>query len=305
MTTGEKKAALLLAFGGIEKTDDIEPFLKNILRGRPVSSVMLARTRERYEKIGGRSPLLDITRAQAAAVEKKLAEKGAAQKVYVGMRYWHPYIKDTIEEIIGDGVTRVTAAVMTPFTSPVATGGYEDDMAQIQSAGGSDIRVDFIGNWHLAPLLLEAVVDNIKVAVGDADPADLLVIYSSHSLPREALEGDAYEMKINQTVAVLNKMFPADHRISYQSQGTSTISWLGPSTDDMIEEAKKLGKKGVVIVPLGFVADHVETLYDIDIMYRNFAESLGLVFKRSASLNTSPKFIELLAQEIKNLSERF
>lgn len=305
MTTDEKKAAMLLAFGGIENTDDLEPFLKNILKGRPISPAMLERTKARYEEIGGKSPLLDITRSQAVAIEKRLVELGAPQKVYVGMRFWHPFIKDTVEEMLSKGISRVTAVIMTPFTSPVATGGYEEDLEEVRKAHGKNPRVDIVANWHMDQLFVEAVIDNIKEAVGELDLEDLMVIFSSHSLPRESLEGDAYEMKINQSVATIVRDFPCDYRTAYQSQGTGTVAWLGPPVEEVMDEAKRRGKKGVVIVPLGFVADHIETLYDIDIMYKNLAESSGLIFRRSKSFNTSPKFIELLAVHIKLQSERF
>jgi ferrochelatase len=305
MSTEEKKAAMLMAFGGIDSTENLEPFLKNILKGRPISPAMLQKTQERYERIGGKSPLLEITRAQAAEIEKRLAEMGSPQKVYVGMRFWHPYIRETIDEMVKDGITRVTSVIMTPFTSPVATGGYEDDIDEARDANDGRPRVDIVSNWHLHPEFLDAVIDNIKEALGDDDPKEFLVIFSNHSLPRDALEGDAYEMKINQTVAALVERFPVDYKTAYQSQGGSHVVWLGPATEEVMEGAVRSGKKGVVVVPLGFVSDHIETLYDIDIMYKNLADSLGLVYKRSASLNTSPRFMDLLASLIKTQSERF
>jgi len=304
--TQEKKAALICAFGCVEDLNDLKPYLSNILKGRELPDAVLEKIRKRYEAIGGKSPLLDLTRDQARAIEEKLAEKGHPIKVYVGMRYWHPYIKETMEKMLDEGIERVTTVIMTPFDSPVATGGYELAIEEVRDAHDGEPRVDILGNWHMNPTFHEAVIENIESALGEFDdPKDALVIYSSHSLPRDALEGDAYEMKVNQCVGELNRRFPTDHVIAYQSQGSTNVDWLGPSTEESIEKAAKEGKKGVVVVPVGFVSDHVETLYDIDISHKEIAEKNGLKFARSASLNNSPKFIEMLSHIIWEQSTRF
>lgn len=301
MTTAEKKAVLLLAFGGADSLDNIEPFLKNVLKGRILPPEFVEKTRERYRVIGGKSPLLDITRAQAKALEDILNAGGGNYKAFVGMRYWHPYIKDTVAQLKADGYTDAVAIIMAPFTSHVATGGYLVDVEDAVRPYNGVPRIKFLSNWHIHEDFIACVVDNIKSALSSFErKEDALVIFSNHSLPVAALEGDAYEMKVNQTVAEVARAFPVDYKIGYQSQGGGNpLGWLGPRTEDAIDFAKASGKKGVVVVPLGFAADHVETLYDIDVIFKGYAQSKGLIFKRSASLNTNPKFLGLLADLIK------
>jgi ferrochelatase len=304
MGNGSKKAALLLAFGGIESVDDVPEFLQNIIKGRKVGTDLINRTKERYKLIGGRSPLLEITNAQAAAIEKRLAELGTPLKVYVGMRYWQPFIADTVAGMMSDGIDKITAVIMAPFTSPVATGAYERDVDGARFASERKVKVNYAANWHVHPVFKEIIIERVTEALaGFEKPEDALVIFSSHSLPKEALEGDAYELKITQTVSAVSQSLQADHKIAYQSQGSRGGAWLRPSVEDAIKDAKASGKKGVVVVPLGFVADHIETLYDIDINLKKVAESEGLVFKRTESLNTDPKFIDLLAGLVKEQSD--
>ena len=305
MATEEKRAVLLLAFGAADSLDDIEPFLKNILRGRSTPPELLERTIERYKLIGGRSPLLDITEEQAAGIEKALKDKGTDCKVYVGMRYWAPYIKDVLTQMNADGIDVVTTIIMAPFTSPVATGGYDkvvfDTVRELKTP-----RINMIGDWHITPGYIDILVANMNDALSEFEkPEDALVIFSNHSLPRDAMEGDAYEMKIHHTVSEIIARRELPYKIAYQSQGSARWTWLGPKVEDVMEEAKQAGKKGVVVVPLGFVADHVETLYDIDILFKETATALGLKFARSKSLNADPRFTEFLADLIHTNRGRF
>jgi protoporphyrin/coproporphyrin ferrochelatase len=297
------KGALLLAFGGADSIESVEPFIRNVLKGRPLTQELIDKTRERYGLIGGSSPLLSITEAQAKAVAGILDREGAGYKVYVGMRYWHPFIKDTIKNMRADGIKEAVAVIMAPFSSRVATGGYLTDVTDALKDSG--MKIDYARDWHREELFIDAVVENLKKELDTfKSPDDALVIFSNHSLPVAALVGDPYVQKITETAGDIAKKLHIDHRISYQSQGAGPREWLGPKTEEVIDEAKRLGKKGVVVVPLGFVADHVETLYDIDILFKEAAARNGIVFKRSASLNTSPKFMELVASLIKNKTDK-
>lgn len=302
-----KKAFLLLAFGGADSLDSVEPFIKNVLKGRPVTPELVEKTRERYRLIGGKSPLLDITRAQAESIRAILEKQGLDYKAYVGMRYWDPFIKDTVRQMKDDGVTDAVAIIMAPFVSRVATGAYNSDVEGALAGQGKTPSIEVIPSFHIKSQFLEAVAGNVKKELASfQDPKDALVIFSSHSLPWVGLEGDPYEMVVRQSVDEIVKRIgvKTDHRIAYQSKGAGPREWLGPSTEDVIQGAKKMGKKGVVVVPVGFVADHIETLYDIDILFKGIAESSGLAFRRSASLNTDPRFMELLASLVVKHSER-
>ncbi len=304
MNDNTQKGALLLAFGGADSMESVEPFIRNVLKGRPLTPELIEKTRERYRLIGGSSPLLSITEAQARAVGEVLGRDGGRYRTYVGMRYWHPFIKDTIRKMRSDGVKEAVAVIMAPFSSRVATGGYLTDVDEaLKDCGG--LSIAYARDWHMEPLFIDAVIENLKKELDSFDgPDDALVIFSNHSLPEAALVGDPYVEKITETTGEIARRVPMDYRISYQSRGAGPRVWLGPDTEAVIDEAKRLGKKGVVVVPLGFVADHVETLYDIDILFKEAAGRCGLVFRRSASLNTSPKFMELVAGLIKNRTEK-
>lgn len=304
MSDKEKTAFLLLAFGGADSIENVEPFVQNILKGRTVTQELVEKAKDRYRIIGGKSPLLDITIAQAKAIEAVLKEDGIGYASYVGMRYWHPFIAETLLRMKVDGVTRAIAVIMSPFISRAATGGYEME-SQIALKDLADVpKVEFVSIWHLKSLFIDAVADNLNVQLESfKDKKDVLVIFSVHSLPTQATEGDPYEMLINQSAEKVVLKAPCDYRVAFQSKGGGPKDWIGPSTEDVIEQAKNAGKKGVIVVPFGFVADHVETLYDIDVLFKSFAESKGLVFKRSASLNTNPKFIAAIADVVKRHTE--
>ncbi len=307
MSVQKKKGFVLLAFGGAESLESVEPFIKNVLKGRGVTPELVEKAVERYRLIGGRSPLLDITRAQAEAVREILAGQGLEFKAYVGMRYWHPFIKETLSKMKADGIEEAVGVIMSPFTSRVATGGYENDIEDwFKSPEGGAPKVEVVKNWHISSLFIEAVIENLNAELAKFENReDALVIFSSHSLPWVSLEGDPYEMLVNQSVdEILKRIGPINYKVAYQSKGSGPREWLGPSTEEVIEAAAKEGRKGVVVVPLGFVADHVETLYDIDILFKGIAESRGLVFRRSASLNTSPKLMQLIASLIRKFGER-
>jgi len=297
MSADEKIGVLFLAFGGVDSIEDIEPFLKNVLKGRHFPSELLQKITERYKLIGGKSPLLEITEAQAEGV---CAILGDRYKPYVGMLNWDPYIPDTIAQMKADGITEALGLIMAPFTSPIATGAYERTVDKSLKDLGDTPKIKLLTNWHVHPGFIDIILKKIDEALsGFKNRKDALVIFSNHSLPRDLLEGDADEMKVNQTIDTIGRRLDVDYRTAYQSQGYTNVVWLGPKTEDVILEAEKAGKEGVVVVPLGFAADHVETLYDIDILFKATAENAGLRFARTSSLNTTPEFMALLADIIK------
>lgn len=305
-STENKKGVLLLAFGTVDDLDNMEAFLGNVIKGRPVTPELVESAKERYRAVGGRSPLLDITRAQARALGEALKEGGEGWTVYVGMRYWEPYIKEAVHNIWADGIEEAVAVIMAPHPSRASTGGYEYDVeAAVKKTAGIP-QVTYIGDWHTNPALIDTIAENMSDAAsgphskGLPGGDDLLTIFTAHSLPAATLSGDSYVDKLNETVkAVVNKAAVGDHRLAYQSKGGGPGEWLGPAAEDVIREAAGEGKKGILVVPIGFCSDHVETLYDIDISMKAIAEEEGLAFARAASINTSPKFIEMLAELVR------
>ena len=328
-------AILLLAFGCPDSIESIEPFITNVMGGRKPSPNQLQKIKERYLMIGGHSPLLDITRRQAEALEKKLnstssfsppykgGDRGGRYfKVFVGMRYWHPFIKDTLNEIKNSGAERIVAVVMAPHYSKISTDGYikavNEAMAELtplfpplEKGGEGGFDISFINNWHTHPLFLEAVAEKINKGFSyfkDINKKEIQVIFSAHSLPIPPLEkggeggfrDDPYAKQLNETIeGIIRHTGDIIWHLGFQSKGMSAGEWLEPTVDSILERLSKDGKKYVLIVPVGFVSDHIETLYDIDIFYKETAKSLGLIFHRTESLNDSPKFIDALIDIVK------
>ena len=293
-----KKGVLLLAFGGADSIEDVEPFVKNVLKGRPVTPEVVEKAKERYRLIGGSSPLLKITQAQAVSIKTILAEDDVTPEFFIGMRFWHPYIKDTLKEMKDSGITEAVAIIMAPHSSRASTGGYVSDIEEALKETGGVPKIEFVEGWHTHPLYIEALLEKIEEALKGAGDG-IRTIFTAHSLPLPSLAGDPYVEKLNATIDCVVKKKPLDWKLAFQSKGGGAAPWLGPGAEEVIKEAKEAGKKGVLIVPLGFVADHVETLYDIDILFKKTAIEAGLGFLRAASLNDSGKFISMLAEVIK------
>src|SRR3990172_2466430 len=293
-----KKGVLLLAFGGADSIEDVEPFVKNVLKGRLVTPEVVEKAKARYRLIGGSSPLLKITRAQAVSIKTILAKDDVTTEFFIGMRFWHPYIKDTLKEMKDSGIIEAVAIIMAPHSSRASTGGYVSDIEAALKETGGGSKVEFVEGWHTHPLYIDALLEKIEEALKGAGDG-ILIIFTAHSLPVPSLAGDPYVEKLNSTIAEVVKKKPLDWKLAFQSKGGRAAPWLGPGAEEGIREAKEAGKKGVLIVPLGFVADHVETLYDIDILFKKIAIEAGLGFLRAASLNDSGKFTSMLAEVIK------
>ena len=284
----DRTAVLLMAYGGPGSLDDVEPYLNDVRGGRPTSPELLAEIRERYARIGGRSPILELTRAQAVAVGRDL---GREFQVYVGMRHWHPFIGETVEEIAGAGHGTVVGVVMAPHYSAMSVGAYEKKL--LEAAQGR-FQTALVRSWGDHPAFLEAVSERVAQALQRfPSPAAVQVIFTAHSLPQRILAaGDPYPDELRATAeAVARRLRLEDWRFAYQSAGATPDPWLGPDAGDVIAELAGAGRNAFLIVPIGFVCDHVEILYDIDIEYRALAERLGVRLERTASLNDDPGLV--------------
>ncbi len=302
MSEAKKTGILLLAFGGADSLESVEPFLKNILKDRPVSPELLKTTKERYALIGGSSPLLKITEEVAQELNFSLLNAtGEDYRVYVGMRHWDPFIKDTLKQMQDDGIEKVIAIVMTPYATKASAGGYYEDVASALKELGSSMEVEYVRDWHTHPRYMEALLQIINSAQMPYQPildkGKIMMIFSAHSLPLSILEGDPYVDMIKETIEILTgKLTVFTDRLGYQSKGGGPVEWIGPSVEELIDEAKQTGMEGILVVPIGFVSDHVETLYDIDILFKERAESQGMIFSRAQSHNASDKFTLLLTE---------
>jgi ferrochelatase len=293
------KALLLLAFGGPRSLEEVEPFLTRLFRGRRPSPEQIERIKDRYRLIGGSSPLPDITSGQAKALEKRLKEKGYSFKSYVGMRYGHPLIEETLAEILRDGLREVVAIPMAPFRSRASTGAYVEEVHRVLKTMGSGLEVSFVEAWYCHPLFIAAVKEKMEEGVMEFSAearGRVHLVFTAHSLPRSITEKDPYVGDMEASVKkVLEGAKPLPWHIAFQSKGGGPEAWIGPDVEMVLEELASQDVKEVLLIPIGFVSDHIEILYDIDIAFRQKAESLGMTMKRTRSLNTSERFIEALA----------
>ncbi len=288
-----------MTFGGVESLEDVASFLENVTGGLKLPQRVVEEVKERYRLIGGRSPLREITLRQAQSLQIRLDKiRKGTYRVYIGMRHWHPYIKDTLYEIQNAGIGDVIAVIMAPQSSGYIARGYQTDLDSAAKGLKSGITIELIVDWHLNRMYLEAIAEKIFDGLASFEHrGKTAVIFSAHSLPLGFLEpSDQYVRQIEETINGLTAITgPLKWSLGYQSKGKRAGDWLEPDIGSIIEGLPKQGFKNVLIVPIGFVADHVETLYDIDIEYRRKAQSIGLRFRRTASLNDTPKFIEALS----------
>jgi len=269
---------------------DVEPYLLDVRGGRPTSPELLAEVRHRYEVIGGRSPILPITQAQGAALAGELGVP-----VYTGMRHWHPYIADAVAQIVADHHRRLVAIVMAPHYSTMSVGAYEKALLK---AAGARIDIALVRSWGQHPLFLGVVAAHLTQALQRfPDASAVTVVFTAHSLPRRILAaGDAYPDQLQASAAaVAGKLGLSSWELAYQSAGATSGPWLGPDAGEVLARLAAEGRRNFVIAPIGFVCDHVEILYDVDVAYQAVARRLGVRLERMRSLNEDSMLIACLA----------
>jgi ferrochelatase len=277
-----REAVVLVAHGTVEAETDIPDFLTKVRRGRPPPPALVAETRRRYALIGG-SPLLRITNAQAAALSRRLDVP-----VVVAMRLWHPLLEEVLPRLVGAGVERACILPLAPFSVAV----YHRAAVEAASAVGLADRLELVPvpPWGSEDSLIAGHAD----AIARAGPADATVV-TAHSLPLSVLRhGDRYEVEVQECAQAVSARLGRQLTLAYQSQN-SEGEWLGPDLAAVLREVRAKGARTVVLAPIGFLADHVETLYDLDIEAREWAQELGLELVRVAALNDSPALTEALA----------
>jgi ferrochelatase len=286
-------AVLLLAYGAPLSLDEVEPYLLDVRGGRATPPHVVEEMRGRYAAIGGRSPLLDRTREQAEALRSQLSD---GTPVFVGMRHWHPFIKDILADAAKRGVRRVVALAMAPHFSRMSIGAYQ---RKIDEARGP-VEVALVPQWFDHPKFLDAVAARVRQALQHFPPERrdrVTILFTAHSLPQRILvDGDPYPEQLAASVAgVMARLPPQPHEFAFQSAGQSSEPWLGPDAGQTLERLASENRPDVVICPIGFVADHLEVLYDVDVEFRRRATDLGMRLERTESLNADPMLIEALA----------
>lgn len=286
--SAHRTAVLLLAHGTPDSVSEIPEYMRNVTGGRPIPDSVIDEVKHRYGLIG-RSPLTGITLRQGELLADTLKAP-----VYVGMRNWKPYIADTMKQMRADGVERVAAICLAPQNSRTSVGLYRN--AAYKEADG--MAVEFIDSWHDHPLLIEAFAERLQAAL-DRFGHDSGVLFTAHSVPVRTIEaGDPYDQQARETAALVAQdagLADSQWAFAFQSQGMSGGPWIGPTVEDTLQELKAIGHSRILMQPIGFVCDHVEVLYDIDIGFREYGSKIGLEVVRAESLNDSPTFIAALA----------
>jgi len=305
-----KRAVLLLAHGTPETVDQIPEYLRNVVSGRPLPQSVIDEIQHRYSLIG-RSPLTEITMEQARLVEQELAAAGDPVKVYVGMRNWKPYIPDVVRQMRADGVEEAAVVCMAPQNSRTSVGLYR--RAVEAEAGG--LRIDFTAGWAHHPLLIQAFAERLRPAISKLSAEvghPVPVLFTAHSVPTRTVqptpndgqprnwpgEGvDPYADEAKATATLVAESVPEIPRwwFAFQSQGASGGPWIGPSVEETLDSIANSGISTILLQPIGFLCDHVEILFDVDQLFRQYAVKLCVRLERPESLNASPTLAKAVA----------
>ncbi len=298
-----KKAVLMLAYGSPESVDGMECYLSDIRGGRPMSKAFVEEFQHRYSLIGGKSPLTELTFEQAKQTGAELRRRGHDWPVYVGMRHWSPWIKDTVAQMYLNGIEEAVAIVMAPHYSKMSIGKYWAKLKEAQEELGSNIEFTFVDSWYQQPNFLQAVENHVRAGLEKFSPevrGKVKIVFTAHSLPARLIEmGDPYDQELKENARlVAERLGDVDWMFSYQSAAETGEPWLGPQIEDVVVDLARAGYKHMLVAPIGFVCDHVEILYDIDIEARQIAEEQQIQLERIESMNSDPLFIKAVADAV-------
>jgi ferrochelatase len=286
-----KRAVLLMAYGTPARLEEVEAYYTHIRHGRPPPPDQLEDLVGRYRAIGGHSPLLEITQAQASALGEELAIP-----VYVGLKHSAPFIADAVKQMAEDQIELAVGVVLAPHYSTMSIGDYQRRAHTAGTDCGWNGKLEMVESWHLEPGYIELLADRVAAATAELGTPDPHVMFTAHSLPAAIVEkGDPYPQQLEATARAVAERLALQHwGTAWQSSSGNKSDWLGPDVLDYLSSLASEGVREVVICPCGFVADHLEVLYDIDIEAQERAMELGMRLIRTASPNTDPKFIRVL-----------
>ena len=307
-------AVLLISFGGPQGPDEIRPFLRNVLRARSIPEARLKAVAKHYERFGGVSPLTSITMRQAEGLRNRLAAATHPLPVYVGMRNWHPFLEDTLIEMANAGIRRVLALTLAAHHSYSSCGQYKQNVIQarqhLRSKTKMDLEFTYIADWHSHDGFIKAHAHQIKKACNTLAPAlqtKPKVVFTAHSIPQTMAAESRYEEDLRESaVLIANELGQSDWALVYQSRsGRPEQPWLEPDVCEYLKKERERGLKAVVLSPLGFVADHIEVLYDLDYEAGTVCREIGLVMRRAAAVNDHPLFLDMLADTVNETILRY
>ena len=297
---GVRPGVIVMAYGTPRGLDDVERYYTDIRHGRPPSPELLAELTARYEAIGGRSPLYEITEAQRIGLEKRLH----GVPTYLGQKHSPPAIPDAVRAMADDGVDRIVGLVLAPHYSKMSVGDYRRRVVLARDEAGFDAPVDVVESWHLEPGFVRFVAQRVRDAIARLSPGARerhVVVFTAHSLPESILRGgDPYPEQLQETADAVAAAAKLDaHTIGWQSAGRTSDPWLGPDVLEVIERLARAGARGIVVCPCGFVSDHLEVLYDVDVECMGAARRLGIELVRTESPNDDPAFLDVLATVVR------
>lgn len=305
---------LLISFGGPQGPRDIRPFLANVLRGRRIPPARIEEVAKHYELFGGVSPLTSLTLRQAAGLRQRLEHDGPLLPVYVGMRNWHPFLADTLREMAHAGVRRAIGFILAAHRSYSSCEQYRRNVCaarqEIRAEGTPDVEVTYVGNWHTHHGFIGACAARVATARQDL-PAVVRdrarVVFTAHSIPLSMAEVSPYHAQLLESAKlVAAHLNISDWALAFQSRsGRPQDRWLEPDICDYLRTERQRGLEAVVICPLGFVADHVEVLYDLDHEAAEVCTELGVTMRRASAVNDDPQFLDLMADMVRATVDRY
>ncbi len=292
-------AVFVISFGGPEKMDDVMPFLENVTRGRNIPRSRLEDVAHHYALFNGRSPINEITRQQAACLQQVLSQTDTPWPVYIGQKNWDPYIEDTLRKMMADGVKKAIGFITAAHRSLSSLESYVTAVETArQKIGPQAPAIDYVGPWFDHPLFLQTITERIQDVKA---PADAAWVFTAHSIPCGMAKESTYVEELRKTADLVTRLLgQKEWSLAYTSRsGNPADAWLEPDISDWMREKAKTGIRNVLAIPIGFVADHVEVLYDLDIEAKQTADTLGLRLYRAKTVGDHPLFCRLMADVVR------
>jgi ferrochelatase len=304
----------VIAFGGPQGPADVRPFLANVLRGRRVAPERVEEVAHHYELFGGVSPLTQHTTRQASLLRDRLTEMGLPLPVYVGMRNWHPYLEDTLAQMARDGIRRAVGFIAAAQRSYSSCTQYRENVdaarARLVERGLPDVEVTYVGDWHTHPGFVEANAAHIEEArqrLPDDVRDRARIVFTAHSIPVSMAERSLYRRHLEESAAAIaTQLKTADYALVYQSRsGRPQDPWLGPDVCEYLREEHDKGLPAAVLCPVGFLCDHIEVLYDLDVEAAEVCRTIGLPLARASAVNGHPGFVDTMAEAVRRTLQRY
>ena len=296
-----------MAYGSPNSLDEVGEYLQQVRGGRTPTTEQVERLKERYRQVGGATPLLKMTLAQAKALEEKLRSQQIDSNVHIGMKHWHPFIEDVVEKITAQDVSGIVGLALAPHYSKLSIGGYADAARRGLAKSEKSVPFTMVESWHNQQSLINALSHRVRDGLDKFDePAKAIVLFTAHSLPKRFVEqDDPYWSQLQETSRlVASNSGIKSWDFAFQSAGHPLEAWLGPSIKEKISELSSRGFRELLVCPVGFVSDHLEILYDLDIEAKTYASSQNINLARTTSLNDDPELIDAIAGKLAPLLKR-